>query len=47
MKKLVKGKELQNMGVPLLNLLNIYKLEREKVYERHKLSKKERKEVRA
>jgi hypothetical protein len=46
-KSLVKEKNVQKLEIPQLNMLNIYKLERERVYDRHKSSKKGRKEEHA
>jgi hypothetical protein len=48
-KILAKEKDIQKLEIPRLSLfnVNIYKFERERIYVRHKLTKKLRKEVRA
>ena len=55
-KNVVEIKDIQKLEIPLLNMLvdknilinfNPFKLEREKVYNKHKLSKILKKEVRA
>ena len=41
MKKVpTNNNEVKDLGIPLIGLLNVYKLERKVIYEKHKLSKK-------
>jgi hypothetical protein len=44
-KTVVKDKLPEGCGIPLLNMLNPYKLEREKAYNKHKLQKNGKKKA--
>ena len=48
MKKITtNSNETNNLEIPQIDLLNVYKLGRRKIYEKHKLFKRTNKETRA